>query len=217
MALAPWINSDDAGQVALAAVDSLPSPWDVVSIGDVTLPGISTVTATPSKRLDQKKAAGRDGATPTFVGITPSQVDVHTKVWTAPQWKALQLAIAKLWPTSEGAKQQATYNEAMEIIHPALTALRINTVVIQSCTAPSIAERGFISVTFRCVQFMPPTAKSATKTAANVAPAPGGAQGPDVNPAFVLAPVGGGTVLARSENAPQPLPSDDLDFTGPNG
>lgn len=216
MALAPWINSDDAGQTALYTGASQPSPWDVVIIGDVTLPGISTVTATPSKRLDQKKAAGRDGATPTFVGITPSQVDVHTKVWTAKQWNALQQAIGYLWPTSEGAKKQDTYNQSMEISHPALTALRINKVVIQSCTAPSIAERGFIAVTFRCVEYIPPTAKSATKTVTKTTPATS-AVSPAVNPALQLSPTDGAPRIASSVNDTQSLPSDDPLFTGPNG
>lgn len=193
-----------------------PSPWDFVTLGSVVFPGVCTVSATPSKRLDNKQAAGRDGATPTFVGYSPAQVEIKCKVWTGPQWEALQEVIAGIWPTAEGAKTATTYNESMAIDHPALAALRITKVVVQSITAPSTAERGTLSITVRCLEFVPPTKKSAVKTVTKETPTTGNQAAARSAPQF-LSPLEGAPRIASSINDTQSLPSDDPNFTGPNG
>lgn len=216
----PWLDDFLAGASALGMDKGLYSfnPWDVVTMGEVKFPGVSTVSVTRSKRLDNKKAPGRDGATPTYLGDDPAAIDITCTIWTRAQWDALQDVLAILWPSSRGSKNAADYNQAIPLSHPALDcAPRIEFVVLTSIGKPRLAERGKVQVTLRGLEYIPPSQKNATKTPTK-APAPKPAN-VAVNSSFgVLQPVNnefGGSIVVRSQNAAQPSPSTDTDFLGP--
>lgn len=216
----PWLDDFLAGASALGMKDKLYSfnPWDTVVMGDVKFPGICTVSVTRSKRVDSKKAPGRDGATPTYLGDDPATIDITCTIWTRAQWDALQDVLAIIWPSSRGAKNADNYNQSIPLSHPSLDcAPRIEFVVLQSITKPRLVERGKVQVTMRGVEYIPPTQKNATKTVTK-APAPKTADA-RVNSSFgVLAPVDnefGGSIVVRSQNGRQPAPSTDTDFLGP--
>lgn len=211
MGSVPWIDDTLAGAAAPGMVKGLYSrnPWDTVTMGDVQFPGICTVNVTRSKRLDSKKAAGRDGATPTYLGDEPATIDITCTVWTRAQWDALQDVMALIWPSSQGAKNGENYNQALPLSHPALDcAPRVQFVTLTGHGKARPSGRGQIQITLRGLEYLPATTKNATKT---VDKSPGA----QVNPALRISTVGGGTVLARSENAQQPKPSTDTDFLGP--
>lgn len=197
------------------------NPWDRVSLGGVTLPGIAEVSAKAKRKHDKKKENGTDGSTPTFHGYDPAQVTINIRVWTADQLQNLVEQLRTLWPapakggkgTPKGVKEPPPF----DIYHPKLAMLNITQVVIVEVDALKPGKvPGEQVLSLMCLEFKPPPDKkrnaSSTPTRSvenRIAPK----EAPKKNKP--------GETTLQSKSAPsnqnQSTPGNDKNFTGPEG
>jgi hypothetical protein len=183
------------------------------------------------KRLDKKAAKGRDGATITFQGYECSEIIVKCRIWTQEQLQALGQMMPVLIPPAPGTQIPVTVTETkvtesggfkvtstktstqnatvqsqavtgVQIYHPSLALLGINSVVIESVSPlfPT-SVKGQWEMDIRCAQFIPSAKGNNTSTAT-------GTQnyGNNIQTA----------IQANPESIRPKLPSSDPGFTGPN-
>jgi hypothetical protein len=176
------------------------NPWDCVDLGSHQLPGLWTVTATPSLKLDIQKPIGYDGAAIITRGYQPAGLTLTGLLWTGAQWKLMQDILPAIWQrpfkvsaqdVKLGKKGKITTEQtdegeivvtrkSMAISHPSLSPLGIFYVVIQAITplAPHSIP-GVRQMTIQCVEYVPE---------------------PSVKPSAVRK-TQGGTVQSRGANA----------------
>lgn len=135
--------------------------WDRVVLGGNVLPGICSVRATAARAVDKKRGAGFNGARVTVQGYDPQPVEIHVRLWTPEQWDYWQ-ALHPLF--FDRAKKKTI--EALDIYHPSLALLGINSVVVSRISSPEQGTtRGEISIRIMCEEWSPPKKrKVATRT-----------------------------------------------------
>ncbi len=144
---------------ALNPIDN-PQAWDIVSIGDVTSPGLCEVSEAKRKHdYDVKKGKGTAGATTTFTGKSPATFAIKFKLWQPAHFTA--------WDTFrpllkyDPAKKTA---QAFDIYHPALADIDIKSVVTESIG--SIVHEGgqLYSITVEFLEYFPASKTSSVST-----------------------------------------------------
>lgn len=185
------------------------STWDVVVFNGGTLPGIATVSVTSAMKVDEKKGAGKNGATPTFHGRVPAKFDVSLVIWTDDQLSDLQDQMLTWWPRDADKNQP----KPRDIYHPNLAFLGIKSAYPVQVTGldpgPTSKAR---TVRIHMQEFRKGKGKGKPVTPVasvpnRIAPSRLGGQSP-----LLLAP-GDGSVLA--DNATPPKPSKKKSFTDP--
>lgn len=137
------------------------SPWDICYLANIQLPGICLVQAKKKKRLDIKRAKGKQNATITFNGNDPADVLITCRIWTPVQLSLLQA----LLPVINPPPNAKTFS-AVDIAHPALTLLGIGSVVVQFLDALQPTQtKGVWELKIYCIEYAGPTKKDVTKTA----------------------------------------------------
>lgn len=182
--------------------------WDKLVIKGRPVPGLAQVDASAALKVDQKKGAGKNGATPTFHGRNPAKIDVQIVIWTEPQLSALLDQLADYWPSEPDKKSPKPW----DMYHPNLALLGIKSayiVGVSSLKRGPVAQSKMMTWTLQEFRKGSGAGKSASITpassVANVI-APGRLQ-----QSFPLQ-AGDGTVLAD----PAPTkPSQDKTFTNP--
>jgi hypothetical protein len=149
------------------------NPWDCVRLGGMQVPGLCKVGAQASKRIQQKKQNGNDGATPTLRGYNPAKITLNVRIWTPAQYDAYKSLIAQVWPRAgKGstialalAPAAVTQNGAWDIAHPSLSDLGISSMIIEGVTAlvPD-GTPGVMTSQISGFQYMALSNKSATVT-----------------------------------------------------
>lgn len=139
---------------------SNPQAWDVVQIGQQTSPGICKIGDFKAKKeWDVKKGKGVLGATITFVGRPPAQGSITFKLWSDAHFAA--------WETFQSAFQYDPTRkavQAIDIYHPALAAIDINSVVCEGIGAPNHVGEGMYEVVVDLLEYFPPPKSSAIGT-----------------------------------------------------
>jgi hypothetical protein len=169
------INASSATVQALAAIVQpltvawnqvrLPSgysPWNSVNLGGTVLPGICEVSVRQKRRVQQKKAAGADGSTPTFIGLDPAEVSIRVRLWTAEQFNAFDNLRSVIFPRMNKGQPPA-----LDIVHPLTAHYGIASIIVVSLDGPSPGgATGEFSATLSCVEWAAPKkgAKTVTKT-----------------------------------------------------
>lgn len=123
-------------------------------------PGIADVRVSAQRKVDMKKASGADGATVTFTGRDPAQVDISLTIWTPQQLKILEAMWKELQPPA-GKGEPAAY----QVTHPLLRFHSIKALMFVGADGPSPGgppqSRTFV---IRALEYLPPKKKKATKT-----------------------------------------------------
>lgn len=84
--------------VAAPFWDDAPDPWDVLIIGEHTLPGITTVSGEIGRKVDVRSPPGGDGARVRDRGYEPATIEVENQCWRADQLRDLQPILEALNP-----------------------------------------------------------------------------------------------------------------------
>ncbi len=137
-----------------------PLGWDVVVIGGIVSPGLAKIGDFKTKReFDVKKGKGIFGATITFVGRPPSTGSITFYLWEPAHfdaWVAFR-PLFKFDPTKKAI-------QAIDIFHPALTEIDMNSFVCEGIGATTHEGKGLYSITVDLLEFFPPPNKNATGT-----------------------------------------------------
>lgn len=137
-----------------------PDAWDVIKIGQQTSPGLCKVSDFASKHeWDVKKGKGTLGATITFVGRPPAKGSIKFKLWTPQhfvQWGTFVDSF-KYDPTKKAV-------QAIDIYHPALSFIDLNSVVCEGIGLPVHEGSGLYTITVELLEYFPPPKASAIGT-----------------------------------------------------
>lgn len=138
------------------------SPWDTISFGGQPFPGMARVKSKKSKRVDVKLSKGQSGATYTFVGWKPAEVEVTLTVWTQDQLNQLQ----NLLPTILPKPGTLGTNTPVDIYYPSLALIGIRSVLIFDVEALEPGNpKGSWSMKVKAQEWYPPPKKDETSTA----------------------------------------------------
>lgn len=140
------------------------NPWDLVKLQGLRLPGICDLQIPDfDRRVQNKKANGADGSTPTMRGLDDAKIEITVKVWTKDQFDLMNRILPVIFPLP-GANP--TKLNAMDVAHPNTTALQIKSLVIRGITGwlPG-PERSSKIIRLKCEQYTKANPKKkATKT-----------------------------------------------------
>lgn len=168
--------------------------WDTCHLQGIHVPGIVEVMIEDrSRRVQQKRSNGNDGATPTFRGENPAKLTIRVTIWTPDQSDSWDALLPIIYPNPNKGTNKLL---AIDISHPATSQANIKSIIIENVRGPMPGGvRGSKVYDLRCVQFVPVIVKkSATKTVVGAAA---------TTPAFTPA----------TPAANQPAPPSQTDFT----
>lgn len=148
--------------VSSGSLDPLlnPQDWDVITLGGQVSPGICKVSEFPrAHEWDQKKGKGTLGATLTYVGRPLAKGSITFRLWTSlhfQQWDLFR-PLFKYDPTKTTA-------QGVDIYHPSLVDVEINSVVCEEIGNIIHAGDGLYTITVKLVEYAPPPKASAVST-----------------------------------------------------
>lgn len=137
--------------------------YNVVTLGELFLPGICKVKVSRAVEIEKAKAGNSHGAQLKFKGVKPASVDIEWRVWDAPgvsgdgsltQWDEMQDILGKLDP-QPGRKDLLPW----VIFNPLTLARGISSVAIESIDGPAYAD-GIMTVNIKCTEWLPPPPSS---------------------------------------------------------
>jgi hypothetical protein len=139
--------------------------WDTVWLDDVEFPGKVDVRAAVARRVEARKARGRDGAQLTDQGLEPATVTLTFTAWKSDHFEALRDLIPRF-----AARQRLRDRKPLDIYHPALAPLGIARVYVTKVgnIVPG-STRGTWEMEVECMEYMPPPRRSVTRTVAATA------------------------------------------------
>lgn len=158
----PWL-SDDGGR-----------PWSTGTLGGAPLPGIVSIGVTCSDEVEVKKPKGVNGASTTFQGREPAEVEIILDLFDdgdgsgRAQFDMYQKLLDVVRPRiTKDAKKASS---ALTIVHPKADQYRIAAVICRKIVDPpdTIADKK--KITLSCVEFIPPVKGAATKTEKSLDP-----------------------------------------------
>lgn len=137
--------------------DTDPDVWDTVTLGAVTLPGVSRLTIARELKVDEKDAKGRNAAKLTVQGVKNASGSIKNTVATVAELEALQAALAALEPKA-GKGEPVPF----DIVHPVATLRGLVSVLVTKVTGPELVA-GLMTTTLDWRQFdVPPKPTSTT-------------------------------------------------------
>ncbi len=180
--------------------DYMDTPWDILFVEGVGVPGITECSGAPSMKADKQSPAGKNGGAPVIHGRKPAEFETSTRIWTPRQWDLWQAMQEVFWPKGGAGKVTA-----VDVSHPYLSNLRIKSGVCQGVIGPiptgAIGER---VVKVKWLEFVLGSKKNATKRPA------GSSTALQVDPKFISSQAAAdGTEIPRPGNDLQSLPSDN--------
>ena len=147
------------------------SPYDLVVIDGRKTPGMATVSASPKRKIDAKKSAGKDGATNTSQGNDAVVIAVAVTIWTPDQWEVYQRDVQeRLWPAGGTTKQPPT---TVSLYHPDLALWKIAYGNVEGGQTPTPGPAWPIRVfTFRFREARDPALRRSKKNVTTTPDAP---------------------------------------------
>lgn len=132
--------------------------WDIVQLGQYTLPGISTVQISRARKGQIKNPKDQSYATIKDSGLELAKVIITNTIAYQSEMDALE-QILKFFDTQLGVKvttKSKTGNQTtlqgFAVNHPALQMRDINSVYIEDIDGPAVQRPGFIQTTFKCIE-----------------------------------------------------------------
>lgn len=141
--------------------DTDPDVWDTLTLGAVTLPGVSRLTIARELKIDEKDAKGKNAAKLTVQGVKNASGTIKNVISTTEELVALQAALAQLEPKA-GKGEPVPF----DVVHPVATLRGLVSVLVTKVSGPELVD-GLMTTTLDWKQFEVP-AKPA------VAPGKGG-------------------------------------------
>lgn len=135
----PWWYVRDIPENMLISGAEL-SPWDIVYINGVELPGISNVEVTGGPKLDIKPSAGKHYSTITSQGYKPCDILITTIFWTPSQWMDWQGIILPMLEPPPKKNSKSTNLNSYLISHPVTHARNIEAITIATISGPNKAN-----------------------------------------------------------------------------
>lgn len=132
----PWWYTKEVPENILISGAEL-SPWDIVFINGVELPGISNVEVSGGPKLDVKQSAGKHYSTITDQGYKPCDLIITTIFWTPVQWFDWQNIILPMLEPPPKKNSKNTTPNAYTVSHPATHARSIEAITIANITGPN--------------------------------------------------------------------------------
>lgn len=161
--------------------DILRTSWDIVTLGEFTLPGISEVDISRARKIIIKNAKDKSYASSKDSGIELAKITIKNTITTPEQQEVLE-DILKYYDTQLGLKSgnKKTTGELLgfPITHPACQMRGISSVLIEDIDGPKALRPGYMYTTFKCIEVRKPI-KTETK---KVDPGPDIAIGSAFNP-----------------------------------
>ena len=155
------------------------SPWSQLTLKGNRLPGTITLTGSATHRIDVQKSNGVDGGTLIERGYVPGKFDIDMKIWTESHWDLwkdiypqifrrpakVDVNDAKTKKAGATATQiDVTSKAALPISHPVLDLMGISSCLVESIAMPRPGpELGTQIITIKCIEYVPPTKKSAIR------------------------------------------------------
>lgn len=134
-----------------------PDAWDRPVFGEgrqaLTMPGISRVKGKGVAKLDRKSAPGSSGATVTYLGADPIEVEITTIIWEKSHLQELERVLALLAP-----RPAKGVPAPVRVSHPKLQMFGVSKLFVSEIglLEESSSVRGAQEITIRFVQFLPP-------------------------------------------------------------
>lgn len=154
----------------------LRTPWDIVQLGEFTLPGISTVEISRSRNYQIKKPKDQSYAQIKDTGLDLAKVTITNTIGGVSSYIPgesnnspllinyqaqvdILETILKFFDTQLGikAKTKSTVGDKEEVSgfavnHPALQMRGINSLYITEIDGPKVSKPGFMVTTFKCIE-----------------------------------------------------------------
>lgn len=134
------------------------TPWDIVQLGQFTLPGISTVQVTRARKGIVKSPKNQNYATIKDSGLELARIVITNTIAYQAQMDSLE-QILKFFDTQLGVKVtsksrsgSATTLTGFAVNHPALQMRGINSIYIEDIEGPTVQRPGFITTSFKCIE-----------------------------------------------------------------
>ena len=138
--------------------DTDPDVWDTLTLGAVTLPGVSSISITRELKIDEKDAKGKNAAKLTIQGVKNASGTIKNTVSTVEELTALQAALAVLEPKAgKGAPVP------FDIVHPTATLRGLTSILVVKVVGPEL-QSGLMTTTIEWRQFDVPAKPAGTGT-----------------------------------------------------
>lgn len=124
--------------------------WDKLTLGKVTMPGVWQVEGECKRRLDHKKTKGSDGAALTDQGYEPGELNLNGQITDKKDWQELLVALKDIHPRRKGKSR-----EPLALVHPASSALGVDTVYVIAIEIPKLENGGVLHVRIRVLEWIP--------------------------------------------------------------
>jgi len=158
--------------------DDAPDVWDTLTLGAVTLPGVSRLIIARELKVDEKDPKGKNAATLTVQGVKNASGTIKNVISTVEELTALQAALAVVEPKAgKGAPVP------FDVVHPVATLRGLVSVLVTKVSGPELVD-GLMTTTLDWKQFDVP-AKPA------VVPGKGGGAGGGAYAKLTTAPITG--------------------------
>lgn len=157
-----------------------PEIWDRVSISGVDTPGLAELSQpTRAYEWDVKVGKGAYGGTTTFTGRVPAKFLMTLTLWRAEHFDDLEDLYSRLKydPTKIAFNPNTGYFSgvtALDIYHPSLAAVNINSVVVDKIGAPVHQGKGVYKVEIAFIEYYPPPPFPVVNTPAQSTPVESG-------------------------------------------
>lgn len=128
-----------------------PVAWDYVIVADRALPCLREYPkAKPGRKLDAKSAPGSSGGRIVDKGYDLAKVTVSVSLWTAEHFRLWGELLDVIQPRA-GRRR-----DAVSIYHPALEAVGISSVVVESISSiEHSGTAGIFRAGFEAIQYQP--------------------------------------------------------------
>lgn len=156
-----------------------PQAWDSVIIAGRQSPGLAQIGDVAREyEWDVKVGKGAFGSTTTFTGRVPAKFSIAFTLWTQAHFSAWEDFVERLKYNPAKIK----YNPetlfvsgvtAVDIFHPALVELDINSVVVQKIGGLVHKGRGVYTASIDFLEYYPPPKLSVVATPAGSTPIDG--------------------------------------------
>ena len=126
--------------------------WDFVIVADRALPCLRDYPkAKPGRKLDAKSAPGSSGGRIVDKGYDLAKVSVTLSLWTEDHFATWGALLEVIQPRA-GRRR-----DAVSIYHPALEAVGISSVVVESISSiEHSGTAGIYRASFEAIQYQPP-------------------------------------------------------------
>lgn len=129
-----------------------PELWDKCILGDLELPGLSSIEVLRQNKWDTKKSKGSHGGERQFGGVDLAKVKIETRFWTAEQWEKW---LRDVFPLIEPGPKDPSVKDAIAISHVVSDARKVAAITIDAINGPWV-ESGIGVIEIEATEYREP-------------------------------------------------------------